>query len=85
MAARAVPTISHWTTEEVEKRCWPSAEAIARKSEGATDIGTVEVVARERRPRRSSPMPNRTATPIIVMGTGDKRGLQRLVLGSVAA
>ena len=76
------PTISHWTAEEVQKILTES-EALA-KSEGAADIGVVEVVAREAAPAIIAYAEQNGYTHI-VMGTGDKRGLQRPVLGSVAS
>ncbi len=76
------PTINHWKEEEVQK-ILADAEAIA-KAEGAADIGTVEVVAREAAPAITAYAEQHGYTHI-VMGTGDKRGLKRLVLGSVAA
>jgi nucleotide-binding universal stress UspA family protein len=76
------PTISHWKAEEVAK-VLADAEAVAR-SEGATDVGTVEVVAREAAPAIIAYAEQNGYTHV-VMGTGDKRGLQRLVLGSVAS
>ena len=76
------PTISHWKPEEVQKLLTDS-EAMA-KSEGAADVGTVEVVAREAAPAIIAYAEQNGYTHI-VMGTGDKRGLQRLVLGSVAS
>ncbi len=76
------PTISHWRKEEVEKLL-ASAEATAR-SEGAADVGVVEVIAREAAPAIIGYAEQNGYTHI-VMGTGDKRGLQRLVLGSVAS
>ncbi len=76
------PTISHWKAEEVQKLLADS-EALA-KAEGATDVGTVEVVAREAAPAIIAYAEQNGYTQI-VMGTGDKRGLQRLVLGSVAS
>lgn len=76
------PTISHWKAEEV-KKILDDAEALARK-EGAADVGTIEVVAREAAPAIIAYAEQNGYTHI-VMGTGDKRGLQRLVLGSVAA
>ena len=42
------PTISHWKPEEVQKLLTDS-EAMA-KTDGAADIGTVEIVAREAAP-----------------------------------
>ncbi|MBA4324820.1 MAG: universal stress protein [Rhodobacter sp.] len=76
------PTISHWTSEQVNK-LMADAEALA-KSNGAVDVGTVEVVAREAAPAIIA-YAEQNGYGHIVMGTGDKRGLQRLVLGSVAS
>ena len=75
------PTISHWRPEEVQK-VLGEAEGLA-KAEGAADVGVVEVVAREAAPAIIAYAEQNKYTHI-VMGTGDKRGLQRLVLGSVA-
>jgi nucleotide-binding universal stress UspA family protein len=76
------PTISHWVAEDV-KKLLESAEALA-KSEGATDVATIELVAREAAPAIIT-FAEQNGFTHIVMGTGDKRGLQRLVLGSVAS
>jgi nucleotide-binding universal stress UspA family protein len=76
------PTISHWTADEVAK-VLADAETVA-KTEGAADVGTVEVVAREAAPAIIAYAEQNGYTHI-VLGTGDKRGLQRLVLGSVAS
>ena len=76
------PTINHWQEDEA-KKILEDAEAIARK-EGAADVGTVEVVAREAAPAITAYADQHGYTHI-VMGTGDKRGLKRLVLGSVAS
>jgi nucleotide-binding universal stress UspA family protein len=76
------PTISHWQPEQVQKLL-ADAEALAKK-EGASHVGTVEVVAREAAPAIIAYAEQNGYTHI-VMGTGDKRGLQRLVLGSVAS
>lgn len=76
------PTISHWKKEEVEKLL-ADAEAVA-KNEGAADIGVTEIVSREAAPAIIAYAEQNGYTHI-VMGTGDKRGLQRLVLGSVAS
>lgn len=76
------PTINHWTKEEVTK-LMEDAEAKA-KADGLTDVGTVELVAREPAPAIVSYADQNGYTQI-VMGTGDKRGVKRLVLGSVAA
>lgn len=76
------PTINHWTKEEVTK-LMEDAEAKA-KADGLADVGTVELVAREPAPAIVSYADQNGYTQI-VMGTGDKRGVKRLVLGSVAA
>ncbi|MFM7334924.1 MAG: universal stress protein [Tabrizicola sp.] len=76
------PTISHWRPEEIQK-VLSEAEGLA-KAEGAADVGVVEVVAREAAPAIIAYAEQNGYTHI-VMGTGDKRGLQRLVLGSVAS
>ena len=76
------PTISHWKTEDVTTLL-ADAEAVARR-EGATDVGTIEVIAREAAPAIIA-YAEQNGYSHIVMGTGDKRGLTRLVLGSVAA
>lgn len=76
------PTISHWKAEDVQKLL-AEAEALAR-SEGATDVGVTEIVAREAAPAIIA-FAEQNGYSHIVMGTGDKRGLQRLVLGSVAS
>ena len=59
------------------------AEAIA-KADGLDDVGTVEIVAREAASAITAYAEQNGYTHI-VMGTGDKKGLKRLVLGSVAA
>jgi nucleotide-binding universal stress UspA family protein len=76
------PTIRHWQAEDVQALL-TEAEALA-KSEGAAAVGTIEVVAREAAPAIIAYAEQNGYTHI-VMGTGDKRGLQRLVLGSVAS
>lgn len=76
------PTINQWQAEEVAKLL-ADAEAVARK-EGAKDVGTMEVVAREAAPAIIA-YAEQNGYSHIVMGTGDKCGLQRLVLGSVAS
>lgn len=75
------PTINHSTPEEV-KRILADAEAPARQ-EGAPDVATVEIVAREAAPAIIA-CAGQNGCSRIVMGTGGKRGLQRLVPGSVA-
>lgn len=76
------PTINHWP-EDAVAQLMNDAENLA-KSEGAPDVGSVEVVAREAAPAIIAYAEQNGYTHI-VMGTGDKRGLKRLVLGSVAA
>lgn len=76
------PTINQWTPQEAQKMM-ADAEAVA-KADGLTDVGTVEVVAREAAPAITAYAEQNGYTHI-VMGTGDKKGLKRLVLGSVAA
>lgn len=76
------PTIHHWTNEDAAK-LMAEAEAKAR-ADGVTDVGTIEVIAREAGPAIVT-FADQNGFDHIVMGTGDKRGLKRLVLGSVAA
>ena len=75
------PTISHWKADDVAKLL-ADGEALAR-SEGATDVGVTEIVAREAAPAIIAYAEQNGYTHI-VMGTGDKKGITRLVLGSVA-
>ncbi|MBK6467071.1 MAG: universal stress protein [Rhodobacter sp.] len=76
------PTINHWTKEDVAK-LMEDAEAKA-KADGVKDVGTVELVSREAAPAIVT-YADQNGYTHIVMGTGDKKGLKRLVLGSVAA
>jgi nucleotide-binding universal stress UspA family protein len=76
------PTINHWPDDAVAQ-LMNDGENLA-KSEGASDVGSVEIVAREAAPAIIAYAEQNGYTHI-VMGTGDKRGLKRLVLGSVAA
>ena len=76
------PTINHWKDEEVAE-LMAASEAMAKEA-GAQDVGSVEVVAREAAPAITA-YADQNGYTHIVMGTGDKRGLKRLVLGSVAA
>ncbi|MGB8815255.1 MAG: universal stress protein [Paracoccaceae bacterium] len=76
------PTINHWTDAEVEK-ILDEAEALATKH-GAKDIHRVDIISREAAAGIVS-YAEENAYDHIVMGTGDKRGISRLVLGSVAA
>ena len=76
------PLIHHWSDADAQTIL--DAASAAAKAKGVTPVGTAIVIDRE------------AATGIvtygemnrvdhIVMGTGDKRGLSRLMLGSVAA
>lgn len=76
------PMIHHWSDHDAQKIL--DDASTAAKAKGVTPVATAVVIDRE------------AATGIvayaemnkidhIVMGTGDKRGLSRLVLGSVAA
>ena len=76
------PTINHWTAEDVG-RLMETAEAQAR-ADGVNDVGSIEIVAREAGPAIVA-FAEQNGFEQIVMGTGDKRGVRRLVLGSVAA
>lgn len=76
------PTINHWTDEEVEK-ILHDASALA-KQHGAAGVQVAAIRSRE----AASGIVSYAEThgfDHIVMGTGDKRGISRLVLGSVAA
>lgn len=76
------PTINQWTPEQAQK-LKADAEAVAR-ADGLADVGSVEIVARQAAPAITAYAQQYGYTHI-VMGTGDKKGLKRLVLGSVAA
>jgi nucleotide-binding universal stress UspA family protein len=76
------PTINMWKDEEAQALL-DKAEADA-KSAGATDVGTAVLIAREAGPAIVT-YAEEIGADQIVMGTGDKRGVTRLVLGSVAA
>jgi nucleotide-binding universal stress UspA family protein len=76
------PTINMWKDEEAEALL-AKAEADA-KAAGATDVGTAVLIAREAAPAIVT-YAEEIGADQIVMGTGDKRGVARLVLGSVAA
>ena len=76
------PTISHWKEGEVAALL-EEAES-AGKAAGLVDVGTVELIAREPAPAIIT-YADQNGYGHIVMGTGDKRGVKRLVLGSVAA
>lgn len=72
---RDLPT-SRWKTEEL-KKFLADAEAITH-SEGATNVGTIEVVARESAPAMIA-YAEQTGYSDIVMGTDDKPSLSRLI------
>ena len=76
------PTINQWTEAEAEALL-AKAEADARAA-GATDVGTAVLISREAAPAILT-YAEEIGADQIVMGTGDKRGVRRLVLGSVAA
>jgi nucleotide-binding universal stress UspA family protein len=75
------PLINQWSDEDAEALL-KKAEAEA-KAGGATDVGTVTVVSRSAGPAIIA-YAEEIGADHIVMGTGDKRGVKRLVLGSVA-
>lgn len=76
------PLINQWTDAEAEA-VLRQAEAEAKAS-GAADVGTVTVVSRNAGPAIIA-YAEQIGADHIVLGTGDKRGVRRLVLGSVAA
>jgi nucleotide-binding universal stress UspA family protein len=76
------PTINQWPDDEAEALV-AKAEASA-KAMGASDIGTAVVISRTAAPAIIT-YAEELGADQIVMGTGDKRGVKRLVLGSVAA
>jgi nucleotide-binding universal stress UspA family protein len=76
------PTTNIWSDAEADALL-AKAEAEA-KAMGATDVGTAVLIAREAAPAIVT-YAGETGASQIVMGTGDKRGVKRLVLGSVAA
>ena len=76
------PTINHWTDEEAEALL--ARSEAAAKAAGAADIGTAVLISRSAAPAIIA-YAEELGADQIVMGTGDKRGVKRLVLGSVAA
>lgn len=76
------PTINHLKPEDVAALLASAEETC--KQEGLAEIGTVELVSREVAQAIVS-YADQNGYDHIVMGTGDKRGVKRLVLGSVAA
>lgn len=76
------PLIHHWSDAEAQKLLDDAVAAAAQN--GQADVHTAIVIDRE----AASGIVGYAEThgiDHIVMGTGDKRGLSRLVLGSVAA
>jgi nucleotide-binding universal stress UspA family protein len=76
------PTINHWNEDEAAK-ILDDAETAA-KSTGHDDVGTTELISRETASAIVT-YADQNGYDHIVMGTGDKRGVKRLVLGSVAS
>ena len=75
------PTIHHWRDEEVTQ-ILDKAEALA-KADGVKSVGRAELISREAAPAIMT-YAHENGFDHIVMGTGDKRGLKRLMMGSVA-
>lgn len=75
------PLINHWTDDEAEEVL--KTAAASAKTQGATDVDTVAVVSRTAAPAIIA-YGEEIGADHIIMGTGDKRGVKRLVLGSVA-
>jgi nucleotide-binding universal stress UspA family protein len=76
------PLINSWTDAEIKKILDAAAETA--KKAGAASVKELQLVSRE----ASSGLvqyAEHNGYDHIVVGTGDKRGLSRLVLGSVAA
>ena len=76
------PTINHWTDEEADALLAKAEEKA--KAAGATDIGTAVLISRTAA-QAIITYAEELGADQIVMGTGDKRGVKRLVLGSVAS
>ena len=76
------PTINHWRDEEVAALL--EGAVAAAKAAGVDTAETAELIAREPGAAIIA-YAEQHGYDQIVMGTGDKRGLQRLVLGSVAS
>ncbi len=76
------PFINHWTDDEVTAML-DNAAALAKKH-GATEVEVAAIRSREAAAGIVSFAEN-NGFDHIVMGTGDKRGISRLVLGSVAS
>lgn len=75
------PTINHWNDDEAEAVL--VAAAAKAKAAGAGEIATAVLISRGAGPAIIA-YAEEIAADQIVMGTGDKRGVKRLVLGSVA-
>lgn len=80
--ARGGPTIAHWSDADAA-RILSDAATTARNA-GLTDVDTAELISRETAAAIVTYAAQQDFS-LIVMGTGDKRGVKRLVLGSVAA
>jgi len=76
------PIIKHWEDDAVAK-ILDDATALAA-SHGVADVHRVDIVSREAAAGIVG-YAEENGYDHIVMGTGDKRGVSRLVLGSVAA
>ena len=76
------PTINQWD-DNVAAELLDGAVAKAKAS-GLKDVGGVQLISREAGPAIIT-YAEEHGFDHIVMGTGDKRGVKRLVLGSVAA
>lgn len=76
------PVIHHWTDQEMTDKL-DRATALAREN-GVAEPKRVDIVSREAAAGIVS-YAESNGYDQIVMGTGDKRGLSRLMLGSVAA
>ncbi|MCU9849607.1 universal stress protein [Defluviimonas sp. WL0024] len=76
------PLITHWTEAEVAK-ILDGAAAVAA-AYGVEGVKRVDLISREA-PAGIVSYAEQNGIDHIVMGTGDKRGISRLVLGSVAA
>lgn len=80
--ARGGPTIAHWSDADAARIL--SEAATKARGAGLTDVDTAELISRETAAAIVTYAAQQDFS-LIVMGTGDKRGVKRLVLGSVAA
>ncbi|VDC26521.1 universal stress protein [Pseudogemmobacter humi] len=76
------PVIHHWTDEQMAEKL-DRAVALAAAN-GMAEVKRVDIVSREAAAGIAGYAENNGYDQIVV-GTGDKRGLSRLMLGSVAA